>query len=376
MMGVRIPPGTPDVSINIFMHELGYCEFYITNVCNLNCTNCNRYNNFAFAGHDTWANHQNLYQQWAKILTSRRIGILGGEPLLNPDFFNWLHGIAELWPQSEIDIITNGTQMSRWPTLYQELRKYTPRVKIEVNWHNAEQQNQLYQSLERFLVAPIIKQDVTPIDEWQERYAVVRDPSWPDCATPKDFYDLPLSIQQECLEVHQLDPKNWNENDPGKYTRWTDANGVIVKIRPAWYFHASALKYNSDSGRLCLHDSDPVKAMAVCDFKTCHHFISGQLYKCGPVGILPSFISQFDVDISQADQHLLESYEPARPDWPVEKLEAFVKDLQDAKPIAQCKFCPESFVFEKFSSSTKKIKLVKKSKQRWQRGPMQGIANP
>lgn len=342
------------------MHELDYCEFYITNVCNLNCTNCNRYNNFAFTGHDTWKLHEKIYEQWAKIISLRRIGILGGEPLLNPDFFSWLSGIRRLWPRSDVVILTNGTQFSRWPNLYQELSKQSSKVEIEINWHNEEELDQLYSSLEQFLVGPIVKKTQRPIDTWNEKYQAVKDSSWPECPTPNDFKNLSLSIQTECIDVHGLDPKFWADALDYTYATWTDANGVRVQIKRAWHFHESAVKIDSATGHLSLHNSDPEKAMSVCDFKTCHHFIAGKLYKCGPVGILPSFIDQFHVDISESDQQLLNSYEPACNDWPEEKLQAFVKDLVDAKPIAQCKFCPESYTFEKFSSGPKKIKLVKK----------------
>ena len=63
------------------MYKLPYVEFYITNVCNLNCTNCNRFNNYAFAGHQRWADNKEFYQQWAEILDVQEISILGGEPL-------------------------------------------------------------------------------------------------------------------------------------------------------------------------------------------------------------------------------------------------------------------------------------------------------
>jgi organic radical activating enzyme len=343
------------------MHELNYCEFYITNVCNLNCTNCNRYNNFAFAGHDTWKLHEKTYEQWSKIISSRRIGILGGEPLLNPDFFNWLSGITRLWPQADIDIITNGTQLSRWPNLYEELLTHRDKVNVKVNWHNETELDQLFGSLEQFLVGPIIKKTVIPINVyvWRECYQAVKDPTWPECPTPSDFKNLSPSIQTECIDIHGLDSKSWTDVTD-KYILWTDANGIKIKIRYAWHFHSSALKLDSVTGKLSLHNSDPEKAMAVCDFKTCHHFIAGKLYKCGPVGILPSFIDQFHVDISDSDQQLLRSYEPACNDWSEDKLQKFIKDLVDAKPIAQCKFCPESYVFKKFNSGTKKIKLVKK----------------
>ena len=36
------------------MNRLDYCEFYITNVCNLSCNGCNRFNNYKFRGFQRW----------------------------------------------------------------------------------------------------------------------------------------------------------------------------------------------------------------------------------------------------------------------------------------------------------------------------------
>ena len=41
-------------------HRLNYAEFYITNVCNLNCTECNRFNNYHFSGHQRWDDYSDV----------------------------------------------------------------------------------------------------------------------------------------------------------------------------------------------------------------------------------------------------------------------------------------------------------------------------
>lgn len=86
-----------------------YLEFYITNVCNLACNGCNRFNNYKFKGHQTWADHEAEYAKWAKRITAPFITIIGGEPTLNPDLENFAAGIRKLWPDSEVMIQTNGT---------------------------------------------------------------------------------------------------------------------------------------------------------------------------------------------------------------------------------------------------------------------------
>jgi hypothetical protein len=84
-------------------------EFYITNVCNLTCRGCNRFNNLNFKGHQRWADHASAYESWSKRLDLPRITIIGGEPTLNPDLELWASNLRRLWPEAVIMIQTNGT---------------------------------------------------------------------------------------------------------------------------------------------------------------------------------------------------------------------------------------------------------------------------
>lgn len=84
-------------------------EFYITNVCNLSCRGCNRFNDLNFKGHQRWADHADAYEAWSKRLDLPRITIIGGEPTLNPDLELWVSNLRRLWPDSVIMIQTNGT---------------------------------------------------------------------------------------------------------------------------------------------------------------------------------------------------------------------------------------------------------------------------
>jgi organic radical activating enzyme len=84
-------------------------EFYITNVCNLSCRGCNRFNDLNFKGHQLWADHAEAYEAWAKRLDLPRITIIGGEPTLNPDLELWVSNLRRLWPEAVIMIQTNGT---------------------------------------------------------------------------------------------------------------------------------------------------------------------------------------------------------------------------------------------------------------------------
>lgn len=84
-------------------------EFYITNVCNLTCRGCNRFNNYNFKGHQKWVDHAQEYELWSQRLDIEQITIIGGEPTLNPDLELFALNLRRLWPDSEIMVQTNGT---------------------------------------------------------------------------------------------------------------------------------------------------------------------------------------------------------------------------------------------------------------------------
>jgi len=84
-------------------------EVYITNVCNLACRGCNRYNNYNFKGHQYWDDYADDFELWATKIDAELISIIGGEPTLNPDLEKWCSNLRRLWPNTEMMIASNGT---------------------------------------------------------------------------------------------------------------------------------------------------------------------------------------------------------------------------------------------------------------------------
>lgn len=87
-------------------------EFYITNVCNLTCRGCNRFNNYKFKGHQYWNDHAEAIEVWSQRIDIEHIWIIGGEPTLNPDLEKWAMNLRRLWPNSDINVQTNGTSFN------------------------------------------------------------------------------------------------------------------------------------------------------------------------------------------------------------------------------------------------------------------------
>ena len=331
------------------MHHLDYVEFYTTNVCNLNCVNCNRFNNFAFSGHEHWNQYYNDYTQWAKRITFNRISILGGEPMLNPTFIPAVKGVMELWPNSQINIITNGTQLDRWPELYDILINNKERVLLRISLHGHQLKASITESLHKFFQGLVTKSydpNFFPDGKWKDMWEIIRGPDWPDCSSSEEFISMPQWIQDECEMQHDLGP-----------VKWQDENGVTVIVTMDNRFVESAVKL--ELGKVSLHNSDPEKAVKICGAKFCHHFVRGQLYKCAITAVLPDFIKQFKVELSDQDRTLIESAPAVTHDCVDKELTEFLNGLRNGTSIDHCKFCPEQYNKHLIESGIKKIKLTK-----------------
>ena len=277
-----------------------YAEFYIINVCNLACPGCNRFNDYNFTGYQRWADYADVYREWAHQVDIGSIGILGGEPLLNPTFLDWVQGINQLWPRRKIRIITNGFRLDRHADLYPVLQQHR-NIELWVGIHNKQHKKEIVQRVQDFLQAP----------------------------TTTEFN---------------------SDNPYQQYMTVTDARGVRVKIEYNWWFHQGAIVRTD--GALTLHQSDAKKAHDICHMKTCHHFIRGELYKCGVVAVLPEFDQQHALTLSAEDRELMLSYQPLKIDHSDDVKKAFVAGL--TQPIDQCRFCPEQYQGDRIFALQKK----------------------
>ena len=286
-------------------------EFYITNVCNLTCQGCNRFNNYKFSGFQRWADYKEIYTQWAAELQIGVIGILGGEPLLNPDFMQWFRGIRKLWPDSTLGVTTNGYRLNMIDGLYEFVLEHKDNTHLNVGIHNKQHKQQIINNVKNFLKEPM-----------------------------------------------QFDFNN--DNIYQEYMVATDANDVKLKIEYNWWFHQGALIKDPDAMKFTLHQSDVTKAHDICHSKTCHHTMNGKLYKCGAVALFPEFAKQHEIVLSPADQELMMSYQPMTINDTDQQKQEFLKNLPNAIP--QCRFCPEEYHGKQIYAQEKKLVLQRSIK--------------
>jgi len=281
-------------------------EFYITNVCNMTCSGCNRFNNYKFSGWQSWDEAEPILTEWAKKIDIRHPVILGGEPLLNPDIVKWIVGVNRLWPDhSGVQVQSNGTRIHKVKGLYDVC---TNGNWIGVSLHADEDREGIFQNIRDFLVAPITETK--------------------------------------------------NTNDPiGSEYQFIDVNKTYVHVWNNDIFYQSSI-LERPMGKLSLHDSDPNIAHENCTFRKFknYHMINSKIYKCGPAALMPEFDEQFNFEISDEDREILNSYRPLTLDEYDTRGADFLHHIDDVIP--QCKFCPENYAPKQITFGIKKTKTV------------------
>jgi len=337
------------------MFYLERIEFYITNVCNYNCDNCNRLNNYNFSGHQKWEDYAEVYKAWHKRIDFGVISILGGEPLLNPSLPDWLTGLRSLWPNATIQLLTNGSRLKHTPWLYDAINKN--KIELEISTHNRGTFDKTASEISEILSKPIQTNLTKNADLWVNEYNNIKDPSWPECQTHLDFESLPEWIQDECTNLHKIDPKTFFYNSGT--VQLVDANQVVVSLNYYEDFVTAPLYYNNDN-HFKVYNSDPEQAHKVCISKNCYTFVRGKLYKCHHVALLPEFSEQFHVDMTEQDTELLHAYQPAQSTDTDEELSMFINNLTHSIP--QCKLCPDKLFPVRVLASNIKPKVLKRQK--------------
>jgi len=231
---------------------LNYAEFYITNVCNLTCPQCNRFNNRKFKGHYQF--DLNKYQEWANVVDIKTCSILGGEPTLNPNLAQWIRGIRTCWPTTQGKLATNGTRLQISPDVISAL--------ADSNW-------EVCVSVHNNLMREHVLNEITKTFGYCKFNEFV-------------YYNGFLNGM-----------------------RVTSQDGIEFEITNGANFHANIFK----DSEYQLHTSDAELAHTACTMKKCHHFIDAKLYKCGVVYLLPEYFKQ----IGQAVPELYSQYQPLEP---------------------------------------------------------------
>ena len=101
---------------------LSYIETHINDECNLGCAGCSHFAGIAEPMHKDIGEFTRELERLAEIEEVKTVRILGGEPLLNPDFMEYLRIARRCFPDSEVCLVTNGILGDRLAPHQEELK--------------------------------------------------------------------------------------------------------------------------------------------------------------------------------------------------------------------------------------------------------------
>lgn len=279
-------------------------EFYITNVCNLSCQGCNRFNDLHFKGHQLWRDYEHVIRRWSEKIRIDQIVVMGGEPLLNPSIKEWITGLYQAFG-SNIQIMSNGTYIDRVPDLYSVVKANWTWIGVSI--HEESDRELIHSKIKRFLGDGV----------------------------------------SEITENTKAGGKN----------RFVSKDNVEVETWDYTHFTKNALRI-TDQGRYTLHNNTPESAFQVCAFQQHknYHFIRGKIYRCGPVALFPELDDQFDLDLDPRDKELIRSYRPLSIDEYDDRADDFFAHIDDMIP--QCKFCSNDDTYHELKFVAQKRKKI------------------
>ena len=92
-----------------------YLEHHIVDQCNLKCNGCSHFSSLAPEWFEDINDFINDFSQLYRITNGqvRIIRLMGGEPLLHPQVGTFLEVARQLFPNSEIQLVTNGLLLKK-----------------------------------------------------------------------------------------------------------------------------------------------------------------------------------------------------------------------------------------------------------------------
>jgi organic radical activating enzyme len=259
--------------------KLEFLEIMLIRTCNLSCEGCTTFSDLKYQGYTTWTQGREWLEPWINRITLEGVGVMGGEPLINPQVREWLTGLRELLPDTQIRFVTNGLLLDR-------------------HWDVVDLLHKLGNS-----VLKISRHVNTP--------------------------ELVSTIQRV------YDSYNWQPVNEFGIDRWATTNQFQFQIAQPKTFLKT---FRNDYANMAPHNNIPADAFELCVQKRCPLLYNGKIYKCGTVGLTPELLDRYNrPNWAQWQPYITPGLDSTCSDF---ELEQFVNNF--GKSHTLCQQCPSS----------------------------------
>jgi len=284
---------------------LPFLETMVTYACNLSCAGCTNYSDYNMKGSVKWTQGKQWIEDWLDVVDIPDFGLIGGEPLLNPELEEWIYGCRELMPDSQIRFTTNAvtflenTQVLDWCA---DIGNCVFKFSIHENAEYAQ----------------------SSIDYVFSKY-------------------------------------NWQPIVEHGINRWIGPNNVRFQINKPTTFVKS---FKGSYGNIYPHCNNPEDAFTICVQKTCPLLYNGKIYKCSSIALLDRVLLDWQQPVTENWVPYASEYSPLRVSSTAEEINQFIENF--GKPARICQMCPSAADLDSIIDHTLNV-LTKKEWNKLQR---------
>jgi len=207
---------------------LPFVESMLIYPCNLKCDACSTFSDIKTQGYVGVEQGIAWLQPWSERMEIQAWGAMGGEPLMNPQMYDWIVAVRELLPNAQIRFVTNG-------------------LLLEKHWRIVELLTDIGNCILKITVH---------LEHSKIKSAIKRI---------QDTYDW--------KPVHEFG-----------IDRWSLDNDCKFQINyPKWFTQTFRNTYND----MAPYDSNPADAFDNCHQQTCSMLLEDKLYKCSQTALIP-----------------------------------------------------------------------------------------
>ena len=258
---------------------LPFVETMITQVCNLSCVGCTNYSDLQHEGYVTWAEGKRQIESWLERVDILDFGIMGGEPLINPEVEQWITGVRDLLPSAQIRFTTNGVNLNKKMNVVKLLSEVGNSVfKITVHQQDTELENIIQEIFNSYSWQPVVEHGVS---------------------------------------------------------RYKTANNFRFQIKKPTMFLKTFLGSYND---MKPHDNQPADAFKICCQQSCPLLYNGRIYKCSTSGLLEDTLAKFNYPNADHWQPYIQ--QGIGSNCSEDELAAFLDNFGKLANI--CRMCPSS----------------------------------
>jgi len=201
-------------------------DIHITHKCNFTCDSCSHFMNHGFDTHISLEECESWMSYWNKRLVPDNIGILGGEPFLHKNLKEYCYLIRNMWPNSNIEIVTNLTLIHLHSEIFEDIIKNNITLSISIHSNDPT-------------YLQLMRKKVSIINDWKSKGVKVKIYN-----SIKDWSQVYLGYGKDIMPFEDNNPQKSWKNCPTGQTCFQLHQGKIWKCAPLAFLPMMKEKYD------------------------------------------------------------------------------------------------------------------------------------